>query len=146
MGSHVSSKAMTILLLGLGADLELFNKYGITALMAAARNGNRLTCEVLVEAGADWEAVDKLGNGPVDLATGKDCKSFLQGLHDAKAARLRAIRVKEVSGRLMKAIVAKDFETVKTILKENTDIPEIMDFESEEPEHNNDSAIFAGLE
>mmetsp|Transcript_7122 Transcript_7122/g.13544 ORF Transcript_7122/g.13544 Transcript_7122/m.13544 type:complete len:533 (-) Transcript_7122:82-1680(-) len=146
MGSHVSSKAMTILLLDMGAELELSNKYGITPLMAAARNGNRLTCEALVEAGADWEAVDKSGSRPVDLASSKDAKAYLQGLHDEKAARLRAIRVKEVSATLMKAIVDKDFENVKKILKENTDIPEIMDFESEEPEHNDNSALFAGLD
>ena len=146
MGSHVSSKAMTEFLISKGASLELSNKYGITPLMAAARNGNRITCEVLVNAGADWEAVDKTVNRPVDLATGKDAKSYLQGLHDEKEARLRAIRVKEVSARLMQAIMDKDFDNVKKILKENTDIPEIMDFESEEPEHNDNTALFAGLD
>lgn len=146
MGSHVSSKAMTILLLDKGADMELSNKYGITALMAAARNGNRLTCEVLVEAGADWEAEDKTGNKAVDLATGRDAKGFLQQLHDEKAARLRAIRVKKVSAVLMTAIMEKDFDSVKRILKENTDIPEIMNFESEDPDHNENSALFAGLD
>ena len=146
MGSHVSSKAMTQLLLSHGAELELRNKYGITALMSAARNGNRLTCETLVEAGADWEAVDNKGNRAVDLASGKDAKAYLQGLHDEKAARLRAIRIRETSALLMQAITSRDFAQVKTILKENTDIPEIMDFESEDPEHNNNSALFAGLD
>lgn len=146
MGSHISSKKMTLLLIENGADLELKNKYGITPLMSAARNGNRLTCEALVEAGADWEAVDNGGNRAVDLATSKDAKAFLQKLHDDKAARIRAQRIREVSKVLMDAIVAKDFEQVKKILKDNCDIPEIMNFESEDAAYNSNSSLFAGLD
>ena len=59
-----SLRALTVLVAG-GANLELTDKGGSTALAHAAREGRLACLQVLVEAGAKTNAQDVLGNNPL---------------------------------------------------------------------------------
>jgi ankyrin repeat protein len=66
------------LLVGNGAELEVENEAGETALHLATKEGHISTSQFLVEKGAHIEATTKLGNTPLHLASCQGHFSIVQ--------------------------------------------------------------------
>src|SRR5512136_3340828 len=75
-------------LLKRGASLEIRDDYGRTALILCARErGQAATARVLIDAGADINAVDKFGSSALELATWRGKAEFIDLLLE-KGARV----------------------------------------------------------
>ncbi|GIL69469.1 hypothetical protein Vretimale_13583 [Volvox reticuliferus] len=82
---HVASlwgnlEAMKVLI-ELGADVDVPNSRGSTPLhfAASAKRHPRAVCQILLDAGADTEAVDLMGRQPYEMANDEDVRSLLGG-------------------------------------------------------------------
>ena len=64
--------------LAAGADADMHDAYGNTALMMAAARGQREVCRALIEAGANTSHKNKYGLGP---------KNWVDWAEDGKAIR-----------------------------------------------------------
>lgn len=69
-----------------GADPNATDEHSNTALMAAARSGKLDAVKQLVDLGADARKYNHYtGNGPIDVAAGRDVLDYLHALKDAAA-------------------------------------------------------------
>ena len=74
------------LLIEYGADINATNKiFGTTALMKAARNGQKETVRMLLDAGADITPTDCFGYNALDLADAHCHKEIANMLRNAGA-------------------------------------------------------------
>lgn len=68
-------------LLSSGAQVDMQNAYGNTALHIACLNGHLSVCQVLISFGADVEAINYRGQTPLHIAAasthGNDCLNYL---------------------------------------------------------------------
>jgi hypothetical protein len=98
------------LLIKHGANVNLPVTDGITPLMAAALEGDVETARVLLDAGADINAVDSSGRAARVHATNPQMKDFLEGPYPAEAAE--RIRLKKAEQEAAAA-------TAATVLQRN---------------------------
>ncbi|HCB64081.1 MAG TPA: hypothetical protein DEP20_01765, partial [Fusobacteria bacterium] len=91
--SKLGKKEAMKYLLGLGiADVNAKKQDGITALMAAAKNGHKEVCQLLIEKGADVNAVSMLGTALTKAAKGGHkelCQMLIEKGADVNAVGLR---------------------------------------------------------
>ena len=74
-------------LLGAGADANFANRRGETPLHRAARRGKRDLVPLLLAAGANPLALDRVGKTPFDYARNKHIRASLQATTDINETR-----------------------------------------------------------
>ena len=77
-------KEIVEMLINAGADVNVRDKFGGTALMIASQNGHVETVEMLIEKGADVNARDFLGNTALVYATEEGHKEIIKILEEAQ--------------------------------------------------------------
>jgi uncharacterized protein len=75
--AFVRSPSLARLLLDAGADVNGREEGGFTALHAAAANGDEDLVTLLLDRGADPDAVNREGKRPIDLAANDQIRSLL---------------------------------------------------------------------
>ena len=89
-----SSQCVAELLKG-GADPNMMEYDGWTALHWAARNGHVSVCELLLECGAKTDAEDNQGLTPLDWAISRGYASVAAALRNASAHLDATLGVKD---------------------------------------------------
>lgn len=77
------SAAVTTLLLEQGADVNVKDKNGWTALIYATTHSSLDVVKLMIEQGADVNAKDKAGKSALDVANSEEMKKLLRE-HGAK--------------------------------------------------------------
>lgn len=77
------SPDVTTLLLEQGADVNLKDKNGCTALIYATMHSSLDVVKLMIEKGADVNAKNKAGKSALDVSNSKEMKKFLRE-HGAK--------------------------------------------------------------
>lgn len=147
-----NSDAMVKLLLTAEPILEMRNKFGMTALMVAAKRGYSIVVKTLLDAGADFCAVSEVMNPfplfsyyasanfslqanerAIDLTKDSVTRAILQQMDDDKVARDRAAHLLSIGAALLECVGRRDSVAVTTLITENIEkYPEFVEFESEE--------------
>lgn len=142
LNTALSSDKMVKLLLDAGADIEIKNKYGVTALMSAARKGYAIVVQTLLDAGADFLVTCENGERALDKASDRETKRILQAKHDDLDARNRAALIEEISIKLLDSIIGNEIDVVNALISEyKEEYSEFLEFQSCEARHENKVAL-----
>ena len=126
--------------------LKVKNKYGLTALMMAAKKGYSIVVQTLLDAGADFCATSEVNRydivslliscqaneRAIDFANDPATREILQRLDDAKAEEERAAHVFATGTKLLSLIMDGDEAAVEVVLTSNMEShPDVIEFESD---------------
>ena len=88
-GSNNNNVSIVQMLLRECADINVQDAEGVTPAHCAARNGCRLTMQLLIESGASVDVVDRLGNTPLLWAVYQGHLTLVEDLWEHSNTRLR---------------------------------------------------------
>ncbi len=103
-----------------GADLDLQDKSGATALILASKGNNAEIVALLIERGANIDIQDKSGNTALIWSTKKGLKNIAEKLIDAQADLNKQNKRKDTA--LMIATYRNHIAIVKLLLKKPADL------------------------
>jgi ankyrin repeat protein len=108
------------LLLNKGADVNIQDNSGKTALMIAVKNKNMEIIKLLLKKHADIKAKDNKGRTVLIIASDKDNEEIVELLLDKGAD----VNIQDDSGRtaLMAAVESRNVDIVKLLLKKGSDV------------------------
>lgn len=143
LNSDVNSVKMVKALLAAGANMEVRNKFGVTALMHAARKGYIGVVKTLLDAGADFCALNDDGQNAYLMSKDKQVQALLKEFMDAKEAADRENKVRELGTRLLELIALQKESDIKAIVEANPNYPEIVNYISPEFKYDRNRPLFA---
>ena len=124
VSSRIGDQDISKELLLRGANPNLINKSGASALLWAVANGSVETVEMLLEKGADLNYVDGRGNSAFGLAARVSYEDKSYELMTIMLAKGADINIKDSGGvtPLMYAIYSTDFDKVDFLLRKGADV------------------------